>query len=69
VRINVDEVYNGGMAGLMKCRLSFLPLKYSGLSISANPRRISIWNPVIERVRKCLYICMASFFQWVAEYV
>jgi hypothetical protein len=36
----VDEVYNGGMAGLMKCRLSFLPLKYSGLSISANPRRI-----------------------------
>lgn len=40
----------------MGCRAESLSIKYLGLRLGANPRRIKTWEPVIERTQKILSI-------------
>lgn len=42
------------MALIVGCKSGKLPMKYLGLPLGANPRRISTWQPVIENVGKKL---------------
>jgi hypothetical protein len=43
-----------GLAGIMGCRASSLPLKYLGLSLGASYRAKSIWNGVIKKIERRL---------------
>jgi hypothetical protein len=42
---NVD-----GLAGILDCRVSSLPLKYLGLSLGASFKANSIWDRIIEKI-------------------
>lgn len=37
---------------MLECGVVSLPIRYLGLPLGANPRRIATWNPVIERFKK-----------------
>jgi hypothetical protein len=49
---NVDDV--DGLAGIMGCGVSPLPLKYLGLPLGASYKAKSIWNDVIEKIERRL---------------
>lgn len=38
----------------MNCREDFLPFKYLGLPVGANPTRMSTWEPLLECLKKRL---------------
>lgn len=48
-----DEVVEN-LALIIGCKSGKLPMKYLGLPLGANPRRIQTWQPVIERTEKVL---------------
>lgn len=45
--INVGEEFMSLGADFLNCRIVELPFKYLGLSIEANPRTFSTWQPII----------------------
>jgi hypothetical protein len=40
----------GGLAHILGCRLSSLPMKYLGLPLGASYKATSIWNGIIEKM-------------------
>ncbi|XP_058222941.1 uncharacterized protein LOC131332660 [Rhododendron vialii] len=42
------------LAMIMGCKIDHLPIKYLGLPLEANPKRIKTWDPVVERMEKRL---------------
>jgi len=38
----------------LNCRKMRLPFKYLGMTIGGNPRRVSFWNPVIDKIKSRL---------------
>ncbi|XP_058216715.1 uncharacterized protein LOC131327580 [Rhododendron vialii] len=54
VKIQREDVQ--ALAQVMGCRVESLPIKYLGLPLGANPRRIKTWEPVLERTQKRLSI-------------
>lgn len=40
----------GGLAHILGCRLSSLPVKYLGLPLGASYKATSIWNGIIEKM-------------------
>jgi hypothetical protein len=49
---NVNNVE--GLANILGCRVSSLPLKYLGLSLGASFKAKSIWDGIIEKIERCL---------------
>jgi hypothetical protein len=49
---NVDNV--DGLAGIMGCGVSSLPLKYLGLPLGASYKAKHIWDGVIEKIERRL---------------
>jgi hypothetical protein len=49
---NVDN--EDGLAGILGCRVSSLPLKYLGLLPGASYKAKSIWNGVVEKIERRL---------------
>jgi hypothetical protein len=47
---NVENV--DGLAGILGCRVSSLPLKYLGLPLGASYKAKSIWDGVIEKIER-----------------
>ena len=53
---NIDLLLN-----VLSCKQSSLPMKYLGLSLGANFKDKTIWNPILEKMErklagwKCLY--------------
>lgn len=43
-------------ADMLSCRILSLPFTYLGLPIGANPRRLEMWSPVINKFSKKLFI-------------
>ncbi|GKV36766.1 hypothetical protein SLEP1_g44860 [Rubroshorea leprosula] len=54
IGINVDNLWERGMASLMNCKLGSLPHKYLGIPLGADPRRISTWKPLIDTFKRKL---------------
>lgn len=52
------------LAQVMGCKIESLPIKYLGLPLGANPRRIKTWEPVIDSFERALSIwrrrCISS---------
>ena len=49
---NVDNV--DGLAGILGCGVSSLPLKYLGLPLGASYKATSIWDGVFEKIERRL---------------
>ncbi|KAE8688105.1 hypothetical protein F3Y22_tig00111000pilonHSYRG00058 [Hibiscus syriacus] len=49
--VKVEENNLNQLALLCGCTVSTLPFKYLGISLGADPRKISTWDPVIEKFR------------------
>jgi hypothetical protein len=43
-----------GLARILGCRVSSLPMKYLGLPLGASFKAKPIWNGIIEKVERCL---------------
>jgi len=62
--VPVGEVGNiGALAGILRCRLGSLPMKYLGMPLSTPYNIASIWNAILEKMEKKLsswkrlYLC------------
>jgi len=53
--VPIDNVMNvKGLASILGCRVSSLPIKYLGLLLGASFKGKSIWDDIIEKVERCL---------------
>jgi hypothetical protein len=53
--VHVGNVNNvDGLASILGCRVSSLPLKYLSLPLGASFKAKSIWDGVIEKIERCL---------------
>lgn len=54
VGINYNEGDLSGLAGAWGCKPGVWPILYLGLPLGGNPRVLSFWDPVVEKVKKRL---------------
>nr|XP_029145792.1 uncharacterized protein LOC114924687 [Arachis hypogaea] len=64
LRINYDKIVLIGLnmvdgetqraCEVLRCKEGFLPIKYLGVPLGANPKRIHTWDPVIRKVEERL---------------
>ena len=52
--IGVEEEISERFAGIFGCMKGKIPFKYLGLPIGSDPRRLAVWEPVIERIKNRL---------------
>jgi hypothetical protein len=52
--INVDNTFMVMASSFLNCIRGNLPFKYLGLPVGANPRRMSTWEPMVEKIRSKL---------------
>lgn len=49
------------LALVMGCKVEKLPIKYLGLPLGANPKRIKTWEPMLDRMAKKLNVWSRRF--------
>ncbi|QHO52390.1 Putative ribonuclease H protein [Arachis hypogaea] len=54
IPINISDSEARCLSQELKCPVSCLPMKYLGIQIEANPRRIETWKPVLDKIEKKL---------------
>lgn len=52
--IGVSEEELQLFANILDCKIVELPIKYLGLPLGANPKRIATWKPIIEKMERKL---------------
>ena len=53
--VPVGEVGNiSDLAGILRCRVGSLPMKYLGMPLGTSFKTASIWNPILEKIEKKL---------------
>ncbi|MCI12496.1 LINE-1 reverse transcriptase like [Trifolium medium] len=52
--INVSEEFLSLASGFLNCRIGYLPFKYLGLPVGANPRLFATWVPMLDVIRRRL---------------
>ena len=53
--VPVGEVHNlDVLVGVLGCTHSSLPLKYLGLPLGAKFKKVSLWNPILEKMERRL---------------
>ena len=51
--VPVGEVGNiGALANILRCRVGSLPMKYLGMPLGTLHKTTSIWNPILEKMKK-----------------
>lgn len=58
--VGIQEQTVSNLALIIGCKSGELPMKYLGLPLGANPRKIQTWAPVIEKVEKVLKVWRRS---------
>ena len=53
--INIDEEMIQHWASFSGCKVGLWPIKYLGLPLVGNPRKIDFWDSVVSKVTKRLY--------------
>ena len=43
------------LANILQCRVGSLPMKYLGMPLGTSFKTTSIWNPILEKIKKKLY--------------
>ncbi|GAU51140.1 hypothetical protein TSUD_411890 [Trifolium subterraneum] len=54
VGVNILDSWLGEAASALSCRVGKIPFLYLGLLIGGDPRRISFWEPVLDRLKSRL---------------
>jgi hypothetical protein len=54
IGVNVDNSFLELASTFLNCRRGELPFNYLGLPVGASPRRMSTWEPMIEKIRRSL---------------
>jgi hypothetical protein len=55
--VNVDNTFMEMANTFLNCIRGEIPFKYLGLPVGANPRRMSTWAPMVEKIRSKLNSC------------
>lgn len=51
---------------MLGCKLGKVPFLYLGLPVGGNPRRLSFWDPIVNRIKSRLSGGIACFSHLVA---
>ncbi|GAU38905.1 hypothetical protein TSUD_119710 [Trifolium subterraneum] len=54
IGVNVGDNFLDMACTFLNCMQGGIPFKYFGLPVGANPRLLSTWNPLVEKIRKNL---------------
>ena len=54
IHLNVDEMKVLRLRRSLRCLVSSLPIKYLGIPLGANPKRLEMWKPIISNIEKKL---------------
>ena len=52
--INIDSQDLSNTTFLAGCQILEWPLVYLGVSLGGNTKSISFWDPIVEKISKCL---------------
>jgi hypothetical protein len=52
--VNIDDTFMEMACNFLNCIRGDFPFKYLGLPVGANPRRMSTWEPMAEKIRSKL---------------
>lgn len=54
IGVNVPQDFMEAACGFLNCREGSLPFNYLGLSVGANSKKVSTWDPMLEKLRNRL---------------
>ena len=54
IPLNCQAGWTRRMCDILGCSSSRLPIKYLGIPLGANPKRVNTWRPIVNRVEKKL---------------
>jgi hypothetical protein len=54
IGVNVDDNFMEMACAFLNCIRGGILFKYLGLPVGANPRRMSTWDPLVDKIRKKL---------------
>nr|XP_025625605.1 uncharacterized protein LOC112717897 [Arachis hypogaea] len=60
IPINCEQPWTYNMYNLLGCKETNLPIRYLGIFLGANPRRVSTWKPIIDKVEEKLSLWKAK---------
>lgn len=60
--VNVSEEFLVMASTFLNCKVGLIPFMYLGLPVGANPKKLSTWEPVLERIS-------AKFSSWRNRYI
>ncbi|XP_057739774.1 uncharacterized protein LOC130956823 [Arachis stenosperma] len=60
IPINCEQPWTHNMCNLLGCKVANLPMRYLGISLRANPRQVSTWKPIIDKVEEKLSLWKAK---------
>jgi hypothetical protein len=52
--VNIDDNFMEMACNFLNCIRGVFPFHYLGLPVGANPRRLSTWEPMVEKIRRKL---------------
>ncbi|XP_028062203.1 uncharacterized protein LOC114265575 [Camellia sinensis] len=52
--VRINKVFTSQVAEFFNCKMKILPINYLGMPLGANPKRVSTWEPIIDKVKKRL---------------
>ncbi|KAB2063727.1 hypothetical protein ES319_A10G237100v1 [Gossypium barbadense] len=65
----VDEEFLSRMAAICKCKIGVFPFNYLGIPLGADPRKISSWNGIVDRVERKLSGWKSRSLSWAGRVV
>ena len=54
IPLNCDMQWVQRMQSELKCSVLSLPVRYLGIPLGANPKRVETWQPIISKIKKKL---------------
>lgn len=69
VGFGVDEEFLSLMAAACKCKIGFFPFNYLGIPLGADPKNISSWNGIVDRVERKLSGWNSRSLSWAGRVV
>lgn len=49
--LNIEERALRGISHFVACTVGLIPFKFLGISVGANPRRATTWQPIIDSIK------------------
>ncbi|KAH1114716.1 hypothetical protein J1N35_008094 [Gossypium stocksii] len=69
VGFDIEEELLFRMAAICRCKIGKLPFNYLGIPLGADPRKVSSWDAIIDRVERKLSGWKSHSLSWVGRMV